>query len=82
MKTELIMKHWQRGGTGITNFRPSSRWIYEQAIAEYVNSGGKSELVICTSPIGDTNIPTDFSLHSLDSSDLSGFWEIFKEIKG
>lgn len=74
----IVMEHWTRGGTGITNVS-SDFEVYEQAIKEY----GDPKLVLYPHPFGGgVNMPEWKSLHDLRGRrDLSAFWRLWELIK-
>lgn len=80
---EVILKHWQQGGTGVTNITEPMLRQFTDAVAEY----GDPQLVIHDAPFdeppmeGQAYAPIK-SLHDLsdERSDLSAFWARFEEL--
>lgn len=79
--SDVINLHWQDGGTGITNFPPEDRPIYEAAIL----ADGSGDLVLSETPFAGrySPLPGHCSLHCVNPErlDLGPFWRIFDRIQ-
>lgn len=82
MSSEIIMRHWREGGTGITNLSDD-----HEVIAEAIRRYGDPNLVIHDQAWGPAakDCPGWKSLHWLNRPEtgcnLSAFWAIVRELE-
>ena len=79
---KIILSHWTKGGTGVTNFCKSDLAKMESALEKY----GNPNLVICSKSCATPYYSVaelselNHSLHCVSGMcDLSDFWDIYFE---
>ena len=76
----LILKHWQEGGTVLTNVSQDFD-VYAEAVAEYNAYAGKQVFVLHDMPTPN-GMAGSKSLHYLGyRRDCSGFWDLVRAIE-
>jgi hypothetical protein len=75
--SKIILKHWTKGGTLVTNFSKEHLDIYAEAVKEY-----NSPHLVIAAP-SSPHISGAMGLHDLrgKQGDLSGFWELWRCIE-
>jgi len=78
---KLKMRHWTNGGTGITNFSKNEIEDYKKAL----EISKREDLVVCSvgfpTPCSKGISHAQCSLHGIDNSDTSSFFDALDRIK-
>lgn len=72
---QINLKHWTKGGTGLTNFDYKDRPRIDRTIAAY----GVGDVVAVSEPMEGSCVLTDHSLHKINGHDASEFWAVYRD---